>query len=411
MHKEFLSQFCIAYRRYVPLFCRKIVFFLRFLPSNLLINYYIYFYNLHIKNKINTIVLLRLDGIGDMVLWLDAAKEFKKFYNDYRIILICSENSAPLATLSGCFDVVFPICTKYMRSCSPFTKVKLRKELALLQAEKLIQCSPNYVGQIEFIVASIAAKEKITIDYDKTGNCNPAIKNMVFWSSRVYDKVIYTPMQVMHELQRNKEFFKGLGHNYITSFPSLPKHFLCESILETMEYCVIFPGASIEYRRWNDKQFAEVVDFLLENGRACILCGGKDDIAISNNIKKKCSSNNKGKLLDFTGKTSLLDLLNIISKSDFVLSNDTSAVHLAVAVQVQAICILGPWELGRIYPYTADNVMSGKQPILCYHDMPCSQCYRELSSKCKRNLRRNGRWLCIEEVKVEDVIEVVKRYI
>ncbi|MFC1771644.1 glycosyltransferase family 9 protein, partial [Candidatus Margulisiibacteriota bacterium] len=62
------------------------------------------------RRKIN-ILFVRLDNIGDFVLWLEAAKEFRELYpqDKYAITLVGNSSWAGLSDHTGYFDKIIPI--------------------------------------------------------------------------------------------------------------------------------------------------------------------------------------------------------------------------------------------------------------------------------------------------------------
>ena len=68
--------------------------------------------NAHCKFKRNIIVLSRLDALGDFVLWLDSAKEYRKKYPKVKIVVICRKDTAELAKTLDYFDKVIAVDTK-----------------------------------------------------------------------------------------------------------------------------------------------------------------------------------------------------------------------------------------------------------------------------------------------------------
>ena len=55
------------------------------------------------------IVLIRLDAIGDFIIWLDSAKEFRVIYPSERIVLIANSSWASLAKTMPYWDEVLPL--------------------------------------------------------------------------------------------------------------------------------------------------------------------------------------------------------------------------------------------------------------------------------------------------------------
>ena len=63
------------------------------------------------KNKFDLVLIVRQDAIGDFILWLNTAKEYRKLYppNKYEIILIGNASWTGLADNLPYWDQVFPI--------------------------------------------------------------------------------------------------------------------------------------------------------------------------------------------------------------------------------------------------------------------------------------------------------------
>ena len=110
------------------------------------------------------------------------------------------------------------------------------------------------------------------------------------------------------------------------------------------------------------------------------------------------------------GETSLPELIEIIRKAEFIVTNDTSAVHFAAAVNTQAFCIWGPWEYGRFLPYKVEKMEDRKLPIVCYHEIECRNCLldgRGKTGECMRFIQSKGIRRCLSEVTVDDVLEKI----
>ena len=137
----------------------------------------------------------------------------------------------------------------------------------------------------------------------------------------------------------------------------------------------------------------------------CCLCGGNDEAYLGDLFLKKYSVQNN--VINTVGKTSLLELIEIIRGAEFLITNDTSAVHFAAAVNTQAYCIWGPWEYGRFLPYVVEKNEGRKLPIVCYHEMECRNCLLDGTDKtqeCKRFICENGIRKCINYILAEDVL-------
>jgi ADP-heptose:LPS heptosyltransferase len=78
-----------------------------------------------------------------------------------------------------------------------------------------------------------------------------------------------------------------------------------------------------------------------------VLCGGKNDIEQSKIFNTTCDF----EYTDLIGKTTILELISIISRASLLISNETSAPHFSVALDVKTIVLYSGNHFGRFVPY------------------------------------------------------------
>lgn len=95
------------------------------------------------------------------------------------------------------------------------------------------------------------------------------------------------------------------------------------------------PGSRWETKRWPVEYFQEVLDRLSETEKiAVLLLGGKKS--------KNCLFNGK-RSLGFAWKTSLLQLAKVLQEVNYVVTNDSSPIHIASSSpKAKIIAIFGP---------------------------------------------------------------------
>ena len=83
------------------------------------------------QNQLKIVLLIRQDAIGDFILWLDTAKEYRKYYppENYKIILVGNELWFDLAKELPFWDEVLPIKIKAFKTLSRYRWNILRKIL------------------------------------------------------------------------------------------------------------------------------------------------------------------------------------------------------------------------------------------------------------------------------------------
>jgi ADP-heptose:LPS heptosyltransferase len=172
-------------------------------------------------------------------------------------------------------------------------------------------------------------------------------------SYKFYTDVVDVPGTDCFEYMRNHKFIETLT-GYETAAPlHLPvKNKQTE---KKSQQLVIFPGAGQEYRRWGTNLFATAIDLIVLNAKTKItvtIAGSPTDSYLASEI----ISNSKSEAIieDKTGKTNLVELVELINNADLLISNDTSAIHIAASTQTVAICISNGNHFGRFIPYPSN---------------------------------------------------------
>lgn len=360
-----------------------------------------------VQNK--DMVLVRLDAIGDFVMWLDTAKEFAQG-RDGKLILVCNQVCSEIARNTGYFDEVIGVNYGKLRHTS---QVKYRWSMHSLlknvKADRAVQCTYSKEIFSDMVMSAVTAHEKITIDSPETISSR--------WTYRfvrpVYQKVIATPKEHMMEIHRNTLLAGQILNREIRSgVPFIKEVEAAQGKVPAERYFILFPGASEPERMWQIERFAELAARLHERmeyrNLKCCLCGGKEEAHLGAIFIDKYVP--KEKIINMIGKTSLPELIEIIRGAEFIVTNDTSAVHFAAAVNTQAFCIWGPWEYGRFLPYAVEKAENRRLPIVCYHETECRNCLLDGTDKtaeCSRFISAKGIRKCLDMVTVDDVIDKI----
>ena len=100
-------------------------------------------------------------------------------------------------------------------------------------------------------------------------------------------------------------------------------------------YAAFFIGASVKHRKWPPEYFAETARYLhTKYGFHIVLCGGKSELNDAAEFKKHFPSDlaDNASFTDAVGKISLIELLYIVKDASLVISNETMAPHIAMAL-------------------------------------------------------------------------------
>jgi ADP-heptose:LPS heptosyltransferase len=313
------------------------------------------------------LLLVRLDAIGDFIVWLDTAKEYRRLYPGQRIVLCTSSAQAEIANKLPYWDEVWPVDMSLLGT-SPIYRLKLFRKIRRSGFSTAIQPTFSRVFSLgDAVIRASGAIQRIGSVGNST-NLNPFAQRI---SDRWYTKLVAASQTPLAELERNAEFIRNLsGGNFPARTPVLPKfNPLPERLKIDGPYFVIFPGASWSGRQWPATHFVEVVTELhRQYGWRAVVCGGPSEKYLCQSIVNLSAV----AIINLSGETSLPELVELLRGAEILISNETSAVHLAAAVSTPTVCILGGGHFGRFLPYPA--YAPGSKPMVVNHEMSCYQC-------------------------------------
>jgi heptosyltransferase-2 len=148
---------------------------------------------------------------------------------------------------------------------------------------------------------------------------------------------------------------------------------------------VLSPGAAYgPAKRWPAARFAELAALFQKRKNAAVVIVGS---ASESNLAAEISSALLPKPLDLTGKTTLPQLMAVISRARLFVSNDSGPMHLANALGVPVVGVFGPTDPAVTGPFEPPAAVVKK-------DVPCWPCsYR----KCPYDHR------CMLRISAEEV--------
>ncbi len=92
-------------------------------------------------------------------------------------------------------------------------------------------------------------------------------------------------------------------------------------------------------KRWPPVHFAVLANKLTNLGYQILIFGSTKDTNIAQQILDLCTSTKN--IIDLCGKTNIADVVDLLAKSQYVISNDSGLMHIACAVGAQVIAIYG----------------------------------------------------------------------
>jgi heptosyltransferase-1 len=156
-------------------------------------------------------------------------------------------------------------------------------------------------------------------------------------------------------------------------------------------FAIVAPGTMWETKHWRIEGFADVVRRMEEHGLAVALVGTEKENALCSQIRRSCP-----KALDLSGQTTPAELAALLREASVCLTNDSGAMHLAVAMGTPVVTIFGPTDPVQVGPY-------GHPESVVRAELPCSPCNLRRVAQCPYGLA------CMKMVSGDDVWARVKR--
>ena len=156
---------------------------------------------------------------------------------------------------------------------------------------------------------------------------------------------------------------------------------------------IIFSPATIwPTKHWIEENWSFLLDNLcLDNN--IIFSGVKADIPLINRIISGAKSN---KCTVIAGQTNILELIEILNRTDILVAPDTGPMHIANAVDKPIIIsIFGATSYKRSAPY-------GDKHFALSANLPCQPCFKR---KCRR---KDVQMECMKKITGEMALQLIK---
>ncbi len=339
-------------------------------------------------------LLIRLSSLGDVVFNIPLANALKD--EGYEVTWLVSEKGLQVVENNPCVDeTVFVPLYKWRKrgfSLENFKEyLSILKQLRAKKFDVAIDCQMMFKSLYWMLFCG--AKRKLV---SRQG------RELSFLGGNEWVKsVSYIPETsvVLNYLQ----YAKHLGINPDKLKLSLPAHSkeqiekvnnLLSGLDKTKPLVVIAPATTWGTKHWKKENWKIVVDNL------CDICnivftGGPDNIELIEFI-------NCGRFLNLAGKTDILELAEVFSRANVVVTPDSGSAHLAWATGKPAVVTIFTCTPKTLFAPIGD---SKKYIALGGEGLPCQPCFKK---QCK--LRKNPD-ACTCFPNPRDVMDVVKSLI
>jgi heptosyltransferase II len=316
------------------------------------------------------ILYIQTAFLGDLLLSVPTLKRLRELYPGQQIHLLCRKNLGSIIKENGLVDVVHD----QFAGTKP-TLLEINQTFSKLQFDVLI--CPHESFRSTFISALIHAQRKI------------GYKNWL--NSLVFSDCVERPMK-FPEVLRQMSLLRPLDGQTDSRFAdlveasapfkvipawtvmALPRYqqSLSKSewkkkfgFAENRKTVCLAPGSVWPTKQWGEEKFSQLAGEIIKSGRQVALVGSPAEMELCQRIEKQIPE-----VINLAGKTSLTELAEVIATSDYLVSNDSGAMHIASMTGTPSVSVFGPTVLEFGYqPWNDKAVVVENKVLAC---RPCS---------------------------------------
>lgn len=340
-------------------------------------------------------LVVRTDGLGDLVLATPIFKHIKKAYGESRIYLLTRTEWADLFQSCPHIDDIIPLSLRGYRT-NIFYRLRFLRSLREKSFGLAIHPVYSRESLSDEIFCCSRAAQKIGFDGDLTN----IRKQEKLVNDQYYSHLIRNNTTACSDIEYQRHFTEQLLRKSIAPEDFQPELWLTaadravaerllgENRLDPQKDVIvaIFPGASWKGKEWDPDCYAKIADRIVaQYGAKIVICGAKTDLVAVAGVASKM----KARPVDLAGRVNLRELAAIFESCSMFIGNDTGPLHIAVAVGTPTLGVMGGGHFGRFYPYGDLN-----KHRVAFKKMDCYGCNWQCIYETTR---------CIREISMDDV--------
>jgi heptosyltransferase II len=335
------------------------------------------------------VLIIQTAFLGDVLLSLPLLNRVKAIYPGAQVTLLCRKGVGEIFRELQFADEVIELDKK--------NKINFKKMFQLLKAQSydLLLC-PHESYRSHFMSMKIPAKTKI------------GFKNI--WNFFIFNKSIKRDLTLPDALRQlslissvDSGSKEAIAHYQATkNIPaiaqmgfknSIKSYFKYEDVVKKFQIedqgIFIAPGSVWNTKRWKKEGFVEVAQKLSRNNKV-IFIGSPEERELCKEISREVDGS-----LNLAGKTSLLELLILLSRGKLLISNDSGAMHMGSVAELPTLAIFGPTVLDLGY-----QPWQEKAVVVENKELKCRPCGKHGHQKCPL-----GTHECMKSISAEIVLK------
>ena len=345
------------------------------------------------------IIILALSGIGDAIMFTPALKLMRETLPDAEIdALVMFKGVKDIYDRNTCLNKVIYF---------DFMKEGIIESLRFISTirnkyDASVNVYPSNRSEYNFINFLVGAGKRAGVKYLRKDITNLGMLNNVRVTEDDSTHNVQTNIRLIEKLL-NKTFAEEPPLNFTLTEDDLSfaREYLNKKNLNSNDLIIGFhPGSAVlknhAYRRWEPEKFASLAQHLIKKLNAKILLfGGPEELELKKTINNQISSPRSV----IVETDNLARSAALIKRCNLFVSNDSSLMHVASALQRKVVAIIGPTNPHYIHPWKTEH-------RIVTLNLECAPCFF-YSPRPLICTRTDIKFKCIRELTVEMVLNAI----
>ncbi|HXB58412.1 MAG TPA: methyltransferase domain-containing protein, partial [Candidatus Acidoferrales bacterium] len=303
--------------------------------------------NSSISSDTKRILFVRTDSIGDAVLASSMLEPLRRKYPQAKIAVLCQHHVADLFIACPFVDSI--ICYENKKMGIPAERAQILAEIAAFRPDLILNSVRSRDRLSNEMTQLFRGARHIAIEGDLS-NISPADHNQ---SLTGYEQLIPTPTAHKPEFERHTDFLRGLDieseilRPVVWTTPTdeqLADAFFQQKGLNPATTIAVFPGAQHDVRVYHGygEALKEFKDFHF------LIFGDASQEPLALALERAVP----GRTTSLCGRSNLRQTAALLRRCRLYVGAESAGAHMACAVNVPNVVLLGGGHFGRFMPYS-----------------------------------------------------------
>ncbi len=332
------------------------------------------------------ILFIKLGAIGDVIQAAAAIDAFKLSNLGVQVDWVVGQSIAALLEKMAVADEVIPVPDQRLLTGPIFQRMRALLACWMQIAKKSQRYDAIYIAHTNWQYDLLALPAYIFnphLIFQKHKRFFPALNEY-----RVSEYLKFLTGKTISAIE-SANILQKLGNHLLSSGQSQKSQFEQHDQKQSV---VLVPGGSKNalrddfLRRWPIERYVDLANLLINAGCEVVLVGANGDQWVKPYFEDV-------HVVDLIGKTSLLELVDVLNKASLIITHDTGPLHLATLTKTPLITLFGPTPSSAVAPIGRENL----QIFTASPDIVCAPCYDG------KNYADCNNPICMKSIPVDDV--------